>query len=217
MLFNLGALAILSFLLTASTYVHPSPGGFFAFVLLNAIGQAAAGSYLQTAVVAVASLFGPSAMQAVMSGQAAVAVVISGVQVLSAVASVRGTSPQDTVVALSSSEPEEQSAFVFFGLSTVFLVVCAVVHTWLISLPAYKAVVSQTAYAARLDAAEVTGLLEESGRDVDDGRDLRNTDQKNHVIRIAKTNRIFNFAVAYVFVVTLVSSPLNAYSRPRAI
>ena len=203
MLVSLAALAVLSFMLTASTFTHPAAGGFFAFVLLNAIGQAAAGSYLQTAVVAVASLFGPSAMQAVMSGQAAVAVVISGVQVLSAAASVHGSKPEAVALA-SSSEPEERSAFIFFGLSTVFLVVCAAVHSWLVSLPAYKSVVSQTMSRERLDVAEGTGLLEESASSGDDDRHHGKSGQKNHVIRIAKTNTVFNFAVGYVFVVTLV-------------
>ncbi|RPD66694.1 hypothetical protein L226DRAFT_549482 [Lentinus tigrinus ALCF2SS1-7] len=205
-LVSLAALAVLSFMLTTSTYTHPAAGGFFAFVLLNAVGQAAAGSYLQTAVVAVASLFGPSAMQAVMSGQAAVAVVISGVQVLSALASVRGSKPEAAAVA-SSSEPEEQSAFIFFGLSTVFLVVCAAVHSWLVSLPAYKSVVSQTMSRERLDVAEETGLLEESGSSIDDRRHGKEHGQTTQVVRIAKTNAIFNFAVGYVFVVTLAVFP----------
>ena len=61
-------------------------------MLLNGVCQAAAGSYLQTAVVAVAARLGAPALQAVMSGQAAVAVAISGVQLLSALASVRARS-----------------------------------------------------------------------------------------------------------------------------
>ncbi|KAI0751483.1 nucleoside transporter-domain-containing protein [Daedaleopsis nitida] len=207
-LLSLGFLTVLSFMLTASTYVHPAPGAFFAFVLLNAIGQAIAGSYLQTAVVAIASLFGPSAMQAVMSGQAAVAVAISGVQVLGAAASVRGADAQEPATAMAASaEPEERSAFMFFGLSTVFLVVCAGVHTWLISLPAYKAVVSQTAYTTRMDAAEETGLLEQEGHGGDDVRMHGKEGQKSHAVRLAKANGTFNFAVAYVFVVTLAVFP----------
>ncbi|TBU49066.1 nucleoside transporter-domain-containing protein [Dichomitus squalens] len=201
-LYSLTALAALCFLLTFSTYTHPAPGGFFAFVLLNAIGQAAAGSYLQTAVVAVASLFGPSAMQALMSGQAAVAVVISGVQVLSALASV-GSSKPEMIVA--SSEPEEQSAFVFFGLSTVFLLVCVGVYTWLVSLPAYKAVTSQRS-ARRPSTAEGASLLhEENG--IDTVHELRKPEQKNYAVRLAKTNGTFNLAVAYVFIVTLAVFP----------
>ncbi len=200
-LYSLIVLAVLNFLLTFSTYTHPAAGGFFVFVLLNAIGQAAAGSYLQTAVVAIASLFGPSAMQAVMSGQAAVAVAISGVQVVSAVASVRGSEPATTV---ASSEPEEQSAFVFFGLSTFFLLVSVGVNAWLVSLPAYKAVASQR-FTRRPSTAEGTSLLATSA--TDDVHDLRKPEHKNYVLRLAKTNVTFNVAVAYVFIVTLVRLP----------
>ncbi|KAM5534886.1 hypothetical protein V8D89_011441 [Ganoderma adspersum] len=200
-LYSLIALAVLNFFLTFSTYTHPTPGGFFAFVLLNAIGQAAAGSYLQTAVVAIASLFGPSAMQAVMSGQAAVAVVISGVQVVSSLASVRGSEPATTV---ASSEPEEKSAFIFFGMSTVFLLASVGVNAWLVSLPAYKAVTSQRS-TRRLSTAEGTSLLAASA--ADDVHDLRKPERENHVVRLAKTNATFNVAVAYVFIVTLAVFP----------
>ncbi|KAI0650151.1 nucleoside transporter-domain-containing protein [Trametes meyenii] len=201
-LYPLGFLAVLSFTFTMSTYAHPAPGGFFAFVLLNAVGQAAAGSYLQTAVVAIASLFGPAAMQAVMSGQAAVAVAISGVQVMSAAASVRGTRPEAVVL---SSEPEEKSAFIFFGLSTVFLVVCAVVHIWLVSLPAYKSVVARAASHRRARSQEAAALLEESSDMSADHH--RKVDEKHHVVRVAKANGVFNVAVAYVFIVTLAVFP----------
>lgn len=202
---SLAFLAVLSFTLTASTYTHPAPGIFNVFVLLNAVGQAAAGSYLQTAVVAVASLFGPLAMQAVMSGQAAVAVAISGIQVISAVASVRGTSPQEI---LPSSEPAEQSAFFFFAISTVFLVVCAGVHTWLTKLPAYKSIVSRAATHGHSASPEGAGLLGGSA-DPDDHEHWKE-DSKHQVVRIAKTNGIYNIAVSYVFVVTLVCHcPVN--------
>ncbi|OBZ76440.1 Nucleoside transporter FUN26 [Grifola frondosa] len=160
-LLSISWLAVLSFMLTMSTYMHPHPGIFFAFVLLNAIAQAAAGSYLQTAVVAIASLFGPSAMQAVMSGQAAVGVAVSGVQVLSAAASMRGSPAPEVVVA--ETNPEENSAFIFFGLSTLFLIASAAIHSWLVSLPSYKAIVEQTSLDRRTTAQENAGLLDEPG------------------------------------------------------
>ncbi|KAI0824663.1 nucleoside transporter-domain-containing protein [Trametes gibbosa] len=209
---SLAFLAVLSFTLTASTYTHPAPGIFNVFVLLNAVGQAAAGSYLQTAVVAVASLFGPLAMQAVMSGQAAVAVAISGIQVISAVASVRGTSPQEI---LPSSEPAEQSAFFFFAISTVFLVVCAGVHTWLTKLPAYKSIVSRAATHGHSASPEGAGLLGGSA-DPDDHEHWKE-DSKHQVVRIAKTNGIYNIAVSYVFVVTLaVFPPITISVQPTS-
>ncbi|KAI0771979.1 nucleoside transporter-domain-containing protein [Trametes elegans] len=213
-LYSLACLALLSFMLTASTYTHPNAGAFFAFVLFNAAGMAAAGSYLQTAVVAIASLFGPAAMQAVMSGQAAVAVAISGLQLMSAMASVRGTSP-GVVTTAASSEPEAQSAFIFFGLSTLFLIVCAAVHVWLVSLPAYKATVAEAASRTRRDTHEHSALLDDSGRDDDGDHRHHREDEKQHVMRIAKTNATYNIAVAGVFAVTLsVFPPITISVQP---
>ena len=151
-------------------------------------------------------------MQALMSGQAAVAVGISGVQVLSALASVRGSQPE-TIVA--SSEPEEQSAFAFFGLSTVFLLVCVGVYTWLVSLPAYKTVTSSRP-TRRLSTTEAVSLLNDEA-DTDPVHEFRKPEQKNHVIRVAKTNSTFNFAVAYVFIVTLVRRPQPSDGYPTRI
>ena len=197
---------MLSLLLTTSTYARPPPGAFFAFVLLNAVCQAAAGSYLQTAVVAVAALFGPPAMQAVMSGQAAVAVAISGVQLLSALASVRAGSGAAAQIEADDSAAAERSAFAFFGLSTVFLVVCVGVHLWLVSLPAYKAVAGKRGASS---GAEGTGLLAAvagDDADVDPVEERAHSkSEKGQVVRIARENATFNFAVAYVFTVTLVS------------
>ncbi|KAJ7591507.1 hypothetical protein C8J56DRAFT_1047713 [Mycena floridula] len=62
----------------SASVIQFSSGLFFAFVLLNA----GCGAYLETA-----SRFGPTAMQTIMSGQAAVAVTVSSVQVVSAIAS----------------------------------------------------------------------------------------------------------------------------------
>ena len=42
-------------MLTLSTYFHPPAEVFFVFIILNGIAQAAAGSYLQTSIIAVAS------------------------------------------------------------------------------------------------------------------------------------------------------------------
>ncbi|KAH9927120.1 nucleoside transporter-domain-containing protein [Epithele typhae] len=202
---SLAALALLSLLLAASTYTHPAASVFFAFVLVNGVFQAAAGSYLQTAVVAIAALFGPAAMQAIMSGQAAVAVVISGVQVLSALASVRPGDANASAEELAAEQagPAERSAFIFFGLSTVFLVVCVAVQMYLVSLPVYKTVTG----ARRRHGSEGASLLASDDEDADMRRELRRVDGKGQVTRVAKQNATFNFAVAYVFVVTLAVFP----------
>ncbi|KAH8115795.1 hypothetical protein DFH11DRAFT_1305599 [Phellopilus nigrolimitatus] len=197
-------LAVLVGLLTLSTTAAFSPGVFFAFVILNGIAQACAGSYLQTAVIATASLFGPSAMQATMSGQAFVGVVVSGVQLLSAAASIHSAS-----VAASRQEEydegaaETRAAALFFGLSTVFLCATLGAEAWLAKMPEYRAVVQP---AKRDEDA----LLGEAG-----SMSLNAAHEKGRIMRVAKANIEYEVAVACVFLVTLsVFPPITASVQP---
>ncbi|KAJ7162577.1 nucleoside transporter-domain-containing protein [Mycena crocata] len=195
-------LSCLTFLLTISTFFHTSPNIFFAFILLDGASQAALGAYLQTAIIAIASLFGPTAVQAVMAGQAAVAVAVSGVQVFSAIASVWGQS-RETVSAVSNGEPEEKSAFIFFSLSTVFLIVTAAAHGWLVTMPAYKTVVgsleNKKVVSENGSSDELRGLVLTGGENMED--------EKGQIMRVAKANVTYEVAVSYVFVVTLAVFP----------
>ncbi|KAJ6510187.1 nucleoside transporter-domain-containing protein [Mycena vitilis] len=196
-------LSSLTFLLTISTFIHTSPGVFFAFILLNGICQAALGAYLQTAIIVIASLFGPACVQALMSGQAAVAVAVSSVQVFSALASVWGQSRESIAAYVSDGEPEERSALIFFSLSTVFLIVSAAAHGWLVTMPAY------TAVAGSLDHQKViseAGNSDELRGLVSTGRN-ESSDEKGQILRVAKANVVYEVAVCYVFVVTLAVFP----------
>ncbi|EIN10375.1 hypothetical protein PUNSTDRAFT_65468 [Punctularia strigosozonata HHB-11173 SS5] len=188
-------LALSLFLLTASTFVHMPPGLFFAFVILNGILQSAAGSYLQASVVAVASLFGPLAMQAVMTGQAVVAVLISAVQLLSASASIHAS-------AVSDGSAEEKSAFAFFGLSTLFLLATVGAHAWLVRLPVYQAVAVPFEQHSKL-LVDATHRRERSRSFSGEQLELEST----RLSRVFKLNLTYNVAVAYVFVVTLAVFP----------
>lgn len=191
--------------LTLSTWIHVHPGLFFAFVLLAAGVTSASGSYLQSSVVALASLFGHEAMQAVMSGQAAVGVAVSGVQVLSAAASthrIAPPSPQSRDDELVRT-PEETSASLFFALSTVFLFVTYVTHVWLKSLPAYKAII------ARQRSHGIIRLPSDSLRSPDETRghssgEAKGPSGKVQMFRLGRINLPYNLAVGYVFMVTLV-------------
>jgi equilibrative nucleoside transporter 1/2/3 len=173
------------------------PRLFFCFVLVNAAAQSAAGSYLQTAVVAVASLFGPAAMQAVMAGQAVIAVAVSGVQVVSAIASTWGKARSSA----SDSSPEEGSAFFFFTLSTLFVFASVIAHNWLINSSTYKAVAAPLEQHAikllpsSMDSSPESLLPRGKSEAGDDWR---------QAVRIAKANITYEIAVAYIFVITLV-------------
>ncbi|KAJ6516250.1 nucleoside transporter-domain-containing protein [Mycena sanguinolenta] len=188
-------LSCLTFLLTASTFIHTSPGFFFAFVLFNGICQAALGAYLQTATIVIASLFGPTAVQALMSGQAAVAVAVSGVQVFSAAASVWGLPREKIATYVSDGEPEERSAFLFFGLSTVFLILTAAAHGWLVKMPAYKAIARSLEQQKDASSSDELHGLVSTGRN--------ESSEKGQILRVAKANAIYGVTCCFVFVVTL--------------
>ncbi|KAJ6538997.1 nucleoside transporter-domain-containing protein [Mycena capillaripes] len=195
-LFTTLCLSFLTSLLVIGTQIHTGPRVFFAFVLLNGACQAALGAYLQTAVIVIASLFGPTAVQALMAGQAAVAVAVSGVQLFSAMASVWGQSSETISAYVSNGEPEERSALIFFSLSTVFLIVSAAAHGWLVTMPAYKTI------AGSMEHQKVAGSSEELRGLVSTGRN-ESSDEKGQILRLAKANVVYEVAVCYLFVVTL--------------
>lgn len=195
-----------------TTFIHPAPGFFFSFILANGILQSCVGSYLQPAVIALASLFGPTAVQAVMAGQGAVGVVVSGVQVLSATASVWGTSPETVSAYLKDGAAEARSAFIFFALSTVFLVCTTFALGWLTSMPDYKAVmVPFEQRQKRLES--ISGHFDERQSLIPGGRTDAAAKNNGPILRVAKTNMIYEIAVAYIFVVTLVSHPISLPMR----
>ncbi|EJD00821.1 uncharacterized protein FOMMEDRAFT_125285 [Fomitiporia mediterranea MF3/22] len=201
-------LAVLVGLLTLSTSTPSSTGIFFAFVLLNGIVQAGAGSYLQTAVVAVASLFGHSAMHACMAGQAFVGVVVSTVQLLSSLASVSASAKaREKNQEYDEGGAEARAAALFFGLSTVFLCATLGALSWLVRLPEYKAVMRPFEEERRKGREGSEG----GGVDVD----IDAKSEKGRIWRVAKANVEYEFAVGYVFTVTLaVFPPITASILP---
>ncbi|PAV20569.1 nucleoside transporter [Pyrrhoderma noxium] len=198
------SLAILVGFLTLSTTIPSSPTSFFIFIITNGILQACAGSYLQTAVVATASLFGPVAMQSTMSGQAFVGVVVSLVQLLSTAASVRASQiASATNTPYDEGAAEARAASLFFGLSTLFLCATLGTQAWLSKLPEYKAVVQQNQRLLKQD--DEPGI----------GHELDASHEKQRLVRVAKANLEYELAVAYVFVVTLaVFPPITASIQP---
>jgi len=201
-------LTILNSSLTLSTYFVPSSSIFFAFVIFNGVAQAAAGGYLQTSIIAVGSLFGPPAIQSIMAGQAAVAVSVSGVQVISSAVSIIGK-PRTTYI--SDGSTEEQSAFIFFALSTLFLLVSIGVHTWLIRMPVYKLVAAPLERKSKNHDA----VQEEERRELIPSRSTTPQSDKANVIRVAKINIKYEVAVAYVFLATLaVFPPITTSIKP---
>ena len=150
-----------------------------------------------------ASLFGASARQAGVSGQAAVGVAVSAIQLLSALASVKASAAGTTV--MEERGAETRSAFVFFTLSTFFYVFSAGAYAWLMKTPEYQEInrnyrtrrVSISMSQSVTTDDEGTGLVSGQSRDATSSPVAR-------TIAMIKTNLPFNFTVAWVFVVTLV-------------
>lgn len=146
-------------------------------------------------------------MQAVSSGQAAVGVAVSGIQLLSALASVK-TSPGATVTVESGAET--RSAFTFFSLSTIFFAFSAGAYVWLTKTPEYRKIkeghmtggTSVSMSQSFTSDDEGTGLV--SGR----SRDATPTPVARTFAMI-KTNFPFNFTVMWVFMVTLVRGKIS--------
>lgn len=153
--------------------------------------------------MAIAALFGPAAMQAVMSGQAFVGVVVSGVQLLSAAASIHSAEAARAMnVSYDKGAAEARAARLFFGLSSVFLCVTLAAYAWLIRIPEYNAVVRpfEDVKSNRLGNEERNPLR---GEDSDAVLAPPEKDFEQ-IVRVAKMNSVYEFTVAYVFVVTLV-------------
>lgn len=196
--------ASLASLLTLSTFIKLPEGLFITFVLSSGIALACAGAYLQTSVIAVASLFGPSIIQSLMSGQAIVAVILSSVQLISAATSLRASKVRPV-----DGAAETNSARLFFGISASFLVVCGAANVWMTRLPSYRAVVptDEPRPRRRLSVSAEFLSLAPSGSE---------TDSKamwDHILRIAQANIIYELAVAYVFIITLVSRRVPSFER----
>lgn len=154
----------------------------------------------------IGALFGPRAMQAVMSGQAAVAVIVSGVQVISSAASVWGEAPEGyDAEAVTDGKAEAAAAFKFFGLSTVFMLGTVGAYVWLRGMPAYKKAVEPMESRARFGRGEDRD--EETEGLVGGRRGTKKNDDKAQIVRVAKANWLAEAAVAWVFIVTLVRTP----------
>ena len=182
---------------------------FFAFALFNAASMAVTVSYLSTAVFAGAALLGTSFLQAVLSGQAAIGVAVSAVQVASSMVALWGSSPKHISIEVTRADGREDrvediAARIFFGVSAVFLCITLVTYTWLSRQSFYNPVTS-----ALGQPCGVGGSDERTGLVADDRRNSL-TEPNSHVYHVFEHNLIFMFSLAYVLAVTLVSARLIA-------
>lgn len=203
------------FILAVSPFVPAPPSTFFFFSLLNAAVQSTAGAYFQTAVVGLASMFGPFAIQAVFAGMAAVGVLVSLVQYITAAVSV--VKKIEPGLAPPVDDPDHNasastSAFLFFSVSTLFLAFSLVVHAWLLRLPAFRELQNAT------KSSRISGLYLEEEEEETTAEEVSSPTEDRYLVgvevpakpevsvwSVAKLNIMYNIAVGYTFVVSLVS------------
>lgn len=196
-------LALLTCLLTLSTFIHLPEGVFATFTIMAGIALAATGSYLQTSVIAVASLFGPTAIQSLISGQAVVAVVLSAVQLIGAAGSLHSSQagPTDGVA-------ETRSARLFFGISMTFLLACGAANAWMTRLPSFRAVIPNDEPWVLPRRLSISADPRSPRSPMLGGPLASVPDPKaiwDRILSVARRNIIYELAVAYVFIITLVS------------
>ncbi|KAF8485061.1 nucleoside transporter-domain-containing protein [Russula ochroleuca] len=194
-------LALLTCLLTLSTFIHLPEGVFATFTIMAGIALAATGSYLQTSVIAVASLFGPTAIQSLISGQAVVAVVLSAVQLIGAAGSLHSSQagPTDGVA-------ETRSARLFFGISMTFLLACGAANAWMTRLPSFRAVIPNDEPWVLPRRLSISADPRSPRSPMLGGPLASVPDPKaiwDRILSVARRNIIYELAVAYVFIITL--------------
>ncbi|KAL4081983.1 nucleoside transporter-domain-containing protein [Scleroderma yunnanense] len=194
------------FLIFLSTFIQINPALFFSFVLFSSICMSAAGACLSTAIFAGAALLGRSYMQAMVSGQAAVGVVVSVVQLISSAISVWDATPEDiaTFIAYDGAAEgvaEEQAAQIFFGVSVLFMASTLATHIWLTRQPLYKSTVGL------MDMHKPQGSIEDTEERHGFASGVSPSDSWSDVLRVLNANLIFMFSIAYTFIVTLAVFP----------
>lgn len=120
---------------------------FFFFSLIIGAFQASAGTYLLSAVIAYAAYFGPLTMQSVMSGQAAVAVSVSFVQLITTVSTTWGTKSDGSKPNPGSGDnPDEgivTAASYFFFIATLGMVISYIGYRKLTKMRLFKRTVAK--------------------------------------------------------------------------
>jgi equilibrative nucleoside transporter 1/2/3 len=145
-----------------------------------------------------------------MAGQAAVSVVVNLVQLVGAAVSLRSRREMSVQ---RGRTPEEISAFVSLAFTMGFLFVSFVAHGWLIRTPVYARLIAplerRLLSAANAPGTEALLASTDMARSVgpEPGPDQETATER--MARVARKNIVYEIAVAYVFVVTLVRPPFD--------
>ncbi|KAF8306271.1 hypothetical protein DL93DRAFT_2127158 [Clavulina sp. PMI_390] len=203
--------------LTLSPLLPLSQGLFFTFVILNGMIQASAGSFLQSAIVGLAALFGSELLANYFMGQAVVGVTVSAVQYIAAAMSSPRAKPASNMIDYDMEESSSGLslfAFIFFGLAGSYMFGALIAHSYLVRMPAYHSVMGSLEQRSGM-------IVEEEGLDPEGdlehepflphsamGTSTNNLDELQtpasiSIWRIARANIVQNATISWVFIITL--------------
>jgi hypothetical protein len=161
--------------LLISTFLDSTPVPFFLFSIAVGAVQASSGAYLLTSVVAYGAYFGPLCMQSIMSGQAAVAVVVSSVQLIITLLTMgrKKASSSASVPHISANReartPISTSASYFFSFATLGLFISYIFYRRLTRMSLFRRTVAK--FEAAQDAIASTQYVAVPGEDPATGID----------------------------------------------
>ncbi|WVR04997.1 hypothetical protein IAU60_002009 [Kwoniella sp. DSM 27419] len=182
---------VLTFPLLSAILPKLAPTPLLATLILLTLVLSLSTAYLQSAVFALASLWGSNEMIAVMSGQGGIAVLVSAVQLALAVLSAGGHGQAGDQAGENGDPQASKMAGVgLWALGSLGTVGCLVAHRYLVHHPEYTNVL-----ASVINRREVEGI----GADIG----LENVRKGGVTRTVLRKNMLLEIAVAWVFVVTL--------------
>ncbi|CEL59314.1 Equilibrative nucleoside transporter 2 OS=Rattus norvegicus GN=Slc29a2 PE=2 SV=1 [Rhizoctonia solani AG-1 IB] len=203
--------ALLITFLAITPRLSLSPGIFFAIVLTNGALQATSGAWFQTSVVALASVFGPDAIAAYMTGGALVAVGVSMLKLVTVHTSLNSGDSESYGPELSMN-PFDNPSVLDAGTSSViyFSIAAAFIGSGIVAYAYLHPKIPQEAQKEpprlEVDNSDTESLPTEV--DYLLGRVSTPIQMSNASIWIvARKNAYYNIAVFYVFIVTMAVFP----------
>ncbi|KAF8603545.1 hypothetical protein BDV93DRAFT_493461 [Ceratobasidium sp. AG-I] len=202
---------LLVILLALTPYLQFSPGSFFASVLVDGALQAALGSYLQTSVVALASAFGPDAIAAYMTGGALVAVGVSLLKLFTVYTRPVPLNNDELPPSLFQTLLEQHGGSAARGATSYFYIAAAFISSGIAAYAYLYGKIPHDTFKEDTPELDQESVTETEPSEVDYllGR-VSNTPvpmSGASIWIVARKNAYYNFAVFYVFVVTLAMFP----------
>ncbi|CUA70394.1 Equilibrative nucleoside transporter 3 [Rhizoctonia solani] len=194
-----------------------SPTAFFVVVLMNSALQAASGSWFKIAVAALASVFGPDAIAAFMTGGALVAVGVSLLKLVTVHASLKseypgayssvlvlGVYPVNLLSSLGDTDTTI-STILYFSISAAFIGSGIIAYAYL--YPKIPHDVRKELPQPEDDRSDIESIPTEVDYLLGRVSNTPTPISSASIWIVVRKNASYNFAVFYVFVVTMAAFP----------